>query len=274
MTGTELGAALRSGQRVYGTLIVSHSPKWLELIDAARLDFVFIDTEHIPLDRYDLSWMCTAYQARGMPPVVRIPCPDPYIASTVVDAGACGVIAPYIESADEVKGLVGAVKLRPVKGRKLAEILATGPDLSRGAAKQLAKNNEARLVIANIESVPAMGNLDDILQVPGLDAVLIGPHDLTNSLGIDGQYTHPDFVAAVDEIIGKARAAGVGAGIHTFFEDPGLEQESRWIEHGANLIVHGSDLMAFVRSTGADLDRLRQRFGDERLTRTAPDGDA
>ncbi|MDP6451332.1 MAG: aldolase/citrate lyase family protein, partial [Lentisphaeria bacterium] len=128
--------------------------------------------------------------------------------------------------------------------------------------------------IANIESVQAMENLDDILQVPGLDAVLIGPHDLTNSLGINEQYTHPDFVAAVDEIIGKARATGVGAGIHAFFEDPGLEQESRWIERGANLIVHGADLIAFVRSTRADLDQLRQRFGDEHLSRTAPGGDA
>ncbi|MDP6451302.1 MAG: aldolase/citrate lyase family protein, partial [Lentisphaeria bacterium] len=130
MTGKELGAALRSGQRVYGTLIVSHSPRWLERIDDAGLDFVFIDTEHVPLDRCDLSWMCTAYQARGLPPVVRVPSPDPYIASTVIDAGACGVIAPYIESVNEVKDLVGAVKLRPIKGRKLADFLETGPDLS------------------------------------------------------------------------------------------------------------------------------------------------
>ena len=68
MTGAELKAALRAGRRVYGTCIVSPSPVWVPMIASVGLDFVFIDTEHIPIDRAELSWMCQAYAARGLPP--------------------------------------------------------------------------------------------------------------------------------------------------------------------------------------------------------------
>jgi len=73
MTGRQLSRALRSGKRVYGTLIVSHSPRWLDVIGKLGLDFVFIDTEHIAIDRIELSWMCNAYRAIGIAPIVRIP---------------------------------------------------------------------------------------------------------------------------------------------------------------------------------------------------------
>ena len=119
MTGRQLSRALRSGKRVYGTLIVSHSPRWLDVIEKLGLDFVFIDTEHIAIDRIELSWMCNAYRALGIAPIVRIPSPDPYYASMVMDGGANDIIAPYVETVEQVKALSGAVKLRPIKGMRL-----------------------------------------------------------------------------------------------------------------------------------------------------------
>ena len=93
MTGRKLGEALRNGQRVYGTLIVSPSPHWPALVSTIGLDFVFIDTEHIAIDRHELAWMCRAYGAMNLAPVVRFPSPDPYQACMVLDGGACGVVA-------------------------------------------------------------------------------------------------------------------------------------------------------------------------------------
>ena len=103
MTGKELKESLRSGKRVYGTLIVSTSPKWVDIIAQLNLDFVFIDTEHIAIDRHQLSWMCHGYMGKGLVPVVRIPSPDPYQACMALDGGAKGLVAPYIESVDEVR---------------------------------------------------------------------------------------------------------------------------------------------------------------------------
>lgn len=82
MDSMNLKKKLNSGKRIYGTAIVSSSTKWVEVVKQANLDFVFLDTEHIPLGRETLSNMCTIYSAIGIPPMVRIPSPDPYNACT------------------------------------------------------------------------------------------------------------------------------------------------------------------------------------------------
>ena len=123
MTRKQLRTALRSGQRVYGTLIVSDSPRWPAQVAQIGLDFVFIDTEHISIDRKALSWMCQTYSALGLPPIVRIPAPDPYAATMALDAGAAGIIAPYIETVEQVRALRGATKLRPIKGARLEAVV-------------------------------------------------------------------------------------------------------------------------------------------------------
>ena len=210
------GERLRGSRRLYGTLLVSPSPHWVPVVAGLGLDFVFIDTEHIPLDREKLAWMCRAYRAEGLPPIVRITSPDPYEACVVLDGGASGIIAPYVESPEQVAALVGAVKKRPLKGRTLAEHLA-GAALEPGLRDYVAKGAAARTLIVNIESRPALAALDEILAVDGLDGVLIGPHDLSTSLGVPEQYDHPKFLAACDEIITKARARSLGAGVHAIY---------------------------------------------------------
>ena len=102
-----------------------------------------------------------------------------------------------------------------------------------------------------------MNNLDDILKVDGLDGILIGPHDLSCSLGIPEQYTHPKYDAAVREILAKGRAAGLGAGIHVHYAGE-LSQEINWCrETGANFVVHHSDILSFTLAMKRDLAALR-----------------
>ncbi len=261
MNGKELKEALRTGTRVYGTMIVSPSPRWMEVVGQLDLDFVFIDTEHIPIDRHQLSWMCHAYAGNGLAPVVRIPAPDPYQACMVMDGGARGVVAPYVETVEQVQQLRGAVKTRPLKGEKLMDYLEGKNDLEPELAEYIAKNNEGHVLIINIESQPAIDNLDELLRVPGLDAVLIGPHDLSCNLGVPEQYSHPKFKAAVEKIIGEARDAGVGAGIHVFFENS-VEREIEWAKQGANLILHSGDINRFTQIIHNDIFSLRKTLGD------------
>ncbi|HEY2252562.1 MAG TPA: aldolase/citrate lyase family protein, partial [Planctomycetaceae bacterium] len=225
MNGREIIQALHSGKHVFSSALVAMSPLWPNIANQAGIDFVFVDTEHVPLDRQTLSWICQTYQALGLPPVVRIPCNDPFEACKVLDAGAGGVIGPYVETADQVRGLVGAVKLRPLKGRRLQDALRDRHTLEPELLAYLDQRNGDKILIANIESVPAIENLHDICCVPGLDAVLIGPHDLSCSLGIPEKYDHPRFQEAVATIFGIARNHGVGAGIHFWL---GLEHEINW----------------------------------------------
>ncbi|WP_127588300.1 aldolase/citrate lyase family protein [Paenibacillus koleovorans] len=121
------------------------------------------------------------------------------------------------------------------------------------------RHNAEHLLIVNIESRPAIEALDDIVQVPGLDAVLIGPHDLSCSLGVPEQYDHPLFDEAVLCIVRTARDSGKGAGIHF---STSLVQELGWIKAGANMVVHSSDLTAFSDTMRAELLRIRQETGE------------
>jgi len=262
MTGNELRQALKQGKPVFGTMIVSPSPRWMDVVGQLNLDFVFIDTEHIAIDRHQLSWMCHAYAGKGIVPVVRIPSPDPYQACMTLDAGAKGIVAPYIETVSEVQQLRGAIKHRPIKGKKLSDYLDGKKALEPELMEYLEKGNEDHIFIINVESQEAIDNLDEILKVPGLDAVLIGPHDLSCNLGVPEQYDHPTFKSAVEDIITRARKAGIGAGIHVFYNDS-VKHELEWASKGANLILHSGDINRFAQSMHDDILKLRNAAGNK-----------
>lgn len=256
MTSTELSLALRAGRTVFGTLIASTSPKWTRAVENSGLDFVFLDTEHVALDRAQLSWMCQTYARMGLPPVVRIPSPDPFAACMALDGGAGGIIAPYIETVEQAQALRGAVKYRPVKGERLAQRLA-GEAFEPALEDYLREDNTQPLIL-NIESVPAMRALDALLAVPDLDAVLIGPHDLSCGLGMPEEYGRPEFLAACETIFRKARAAGIGAGIHF---SGSVEEMARFQQLGANLIIHSSDISLFQKHLRLEIDALKRAAG-------------
>jgi 2-keto-3-deoxy-L-rhamnonate aldolase RhmA len=260
MNATEFKARLRAGQSVYGTLLVSTSPRYPAEVAKIGLDFVFIDTEHIAIDRGLLSWMCQTYRGYGLTPIVRIPAPDPYQACMVLDGGAGGVIAPYVETAAQARALVGAVKYRPLKGRKLEGFLSGQERLEPELQAYLDKNNAANSLILNIESMPAIAALDEILAVPGVDGVLIGPHDLSCSAGVPERYDAPEFNMAVRTIFSKARAKGVGAGIHAWM---GVDRAAEFAKAGANLIVHEADIISFRDNVRKDVARLRGLAGEK-----------
>jgi len=259
----QLKEALHSGKRVYGTLVTSTSPKSIEALAGLGLDCVMIDTEHIPMGWHDLGWMCRAYRSLGIVSIVRIPKADPFDACRVLDMGAGGVVAAYIETAEEVRLLRGAVKLRPLKGRKLEGILSGRHELEGELADYVQRRNENNILLVNIESVAALEALDEILAVPDLDGLLIGPHDLSCSLGVPEQYDHPEFAEAVLQIVTKARAKNVGVGVHNL---PEMTQEIRWGRAGLNLILHLSDVTLFRRGLHENLSALRGAFDEDAST--------
>lgn len=257
-----LRRSLRAGEYVYSSAVVGNSPNWPRVARQARLDFVFVDSEHTPVDRATLAWMCRAYDAVAMPVVIRIPSPDPYAAAMVLDGGARGFIAPYVETVEQVEALTAVARYRPLKGARAAEAIADPDNLEPDLRDYLEERNAETLFIANIESVPAIENLPDLLSVGGIDAVLVGPHDLTCSLGIPEQYEHPSFDEAVRTIFSIARAHNVGAGVHFWTN---MKQEIDWARNaGANLIMHSSDLTLYMESLMRDMDHLRCELDDQR----------
>lgn len=244
---------LLAGRLLVGTQVASPSPLWPSALDGIGLDFVFLDTEHIPVDRMTLSWMCQTFSYMGLPPLVRVPSPDTVEATKVLDGGAAGVIVPYVETADQVRALAGAVKFRPIKGQRLADRLR-GVSFEPRLDDYVRRRNSSALILF-IESVPALRALDEILAVPGVDGVLIGPHDLTCSLGVPEEYDHPEYLAACKTILTKARAAGIGAGVHWWGS---VEEHARFVSFGANLVSYNCDLTVFPQYLRQEVPALKK----------------
>jgi 2-keto-3-deoxy-L-rhamnonate aldolase RhmA len=259
MTGSEFLQHLRDGKRLYGTAVACSFPLWPPAVKRAGADFVFIDTEHTPIGRETVAQMCLAYNALGLPPLVRIPSPDPYEACQALDGGAAGVLAPYVEHPEEVSLLVGATKMRPLKGERLEEALRSRDCLGQELNSYLSNRNRDNFLLINIESVPALERLEQILAVPGLDGVIIGPHDLSVSLGLPEQYEHPRFEKALEVVVSKVRERGLGIGIHFPLHQ---ELQIKWARCGLNIILHSSDLFLFQRSLERDIATIRQTLGD------------
>lgn len=259
MNARQLKQALQEGRRVYGTMITSPAPRWVEYLRTIDLDFVFIDTEHIPLDRSQVSWMCQAFHAADISPIVRIPSPDPYEACMALDGGAVGVVAPYLETVEQVNALRGAIRFRPLKGERLARVLDGSLTLSQEEEDYFKAYNKDRLLIINCESDFAVNNLDHLLAVPGVDAVFIGPHDLSVNLGVPEQYDSPGFLDKVDRIIRKCREARISVGNH-FSGD--LEKQVRWAQAGMNIVLWNIDILRFVQAMKKDFNEIRAALGE------------
>lgn len=176
-----------------------------------------------------------------------------------LDGGAAAILAPYIETTDQVRALVGAVKHKPVKGA-LLDVMLAEPAAHPAQRAYAEATNAGRSLLINVESVPAMEQLDALLDVPGLDGIIIGPHDLSVSLGVPEQWSHPRFLAAVDTILGTARQHGISAGMHVIYEaDP--SHYARWRAAGANIVLHLADILAFRFMLRRELGDIREIIG-------------
>ena len=271
MNGIELGKAFHAGEQTYGTAVLSPSPVWIPVLKDAGLDFVFIDNEHTPMDREKVAWMCQAYRAIGVAPLVRIPSPDTFLTTMALDAGAVGVVVPYVESPEQIKALRGAVKYRPLKGRRLQEILDGEQPLNPGLGEYLAKFNEGNLLIVNIESTPAMENLEALVNSPGLDAVFVGPHDLSVSLEVAEDYGHAKMLSAMKRIIDVCRDANIGVGVHLSKGDT-IDFQIELAELGANILMHSIDISLFVHALRCDFEKFRQATGQSGTAATGSGG--
>jgi len=252
MTGKEFKEKLHKGDKLFGTCLTQPSPLWSEIYKKIKLNFVFIDNEHWPFSRKDIANLCQIYSNAGIIPIVRIPRPHPSLACMAIDSGALGVVAPYVETVEQVQDLVGAVKYSPLKGK----ILESGLEKNKWHETSktfLEKKNENRIVMINIESVPALENLSNLAKVPGLDGLLIGPYDMVLNMGIPDQYNHPEFLEAVKKVVQVARENDIGAGIHAWW---GIEQEKEIMNMGVNMLIHASDYFAAMTLLKNDFEYL------------------
>ena len=260
MNGAELKEKVHGGGIIYGTMLsMSRNPRWSTPMSAFGLDYVIIDTEHSPRDRTDIADFLAAFNFSGVVPIVRIPIPDSHYVTMALDAGAHGILAPYCETVEEAKEVVAAAKWRPLKGALVRQAVDTGELPSEASKTYLENRNRNNVCIIGIESTPGIAELDNILKVGGIDAIFVGPNDLTISLGHPDQYDHPDYEAALREILSKCKAHNTPTLIH--HQTVALTQ--KWLTEGARFVLYSSDARTMhngfreefgaIKSVGAEL---------------------
>ena len=267
MTGQKFRDALRSGKNVFGTMLTSASPKMFDVTLGLNLDYVFFCDEHVAYNPETLSWMCRAYKAAGINPIVRILEPDPFLATKALDAGAGAILVPYIEKVEDVYDLVGAVKFRPLKGEKLKRILYGKETPSAELVDYLKNHNKNHTLLLNIESPAGVANMEEFFAIksvdgPGVDGIVIGPHDLSTSYDMPEKYMSKEFLELSCSIIRKARESGVAAGGHNGSRGT-LDLQMEWAKAGATIIMHSSDMFHFADKLQDDLNLLREIKGEK-----------
>ena len=272
MNGYELKQKVKEGGIVYGTMLsTSRNPRWASSMSNFGLDYVIIDTEHSPRDRTDIADFLAAFNSSGVVPIQRIPIPDSHYVTMALDGGAQGVLAPYCETVEEVKDVVAAAKWRPLKGALARTVMETGELPSQATREYLERRNRNSVCIIGIESVPAIENLDNILHVPGIDGIFVGPNDLSISLGIPDQYDHPDYEAALREVLRICEAHHVA----NLFHHQTVELSTKWLREGARFVLYSSDVgqmhsgfrenFGRIKEVGAELEGVEAvKVGESR----------
>ncbi|MEZ7961388.1 MAG: aldolase/citrate lyase family protein [Ilumatobacter sp.] len=221
-----------------------------EAVARAGFDYVCIDAQHGAVEYSDCVSMIQAVLLGGGRPIVRVPWNEPGIIGKMLDAGAQGVIIPMVNTVAEAEAAVRACRYAPEGARSSGPTLV-GPRTDRPYF-EWAKDNVA--CIPMIETIEAVGNLGDILAVPGIDAVYVGPSDLSITLGL-GPGNHdeaPEFLEALDAIAAGCEAHGIVAGIHA----TGALTPDR-LERGYRMITVTGDLQAMKLGMASELDRAR-----------------
>jgi len=240
---------LRSGERLVAPLLTLNSPAVTEIMSAVGFDWLFIDAEHAPLEPFQMQALLQG--AGATPCVIRLPAGEEVPIKNALDIGAAGIIAPQVNSADHARRIVQAAKYAPLGQRGLGIARAHGYGLK--VREYMEHANEDTAVIVQAEHRDAVEHIREIVRVEGVDGVLIGPYDLSGSLGHPGAVDHPDVTGAIERV--RAACAEVGLPIGIF----GVTAEAvqPYVARGFTMIVVGVDTLLLAHGAGTMLKATR-----------------
>jgi 4-hydroxy-2-oxoheptanedioate aldolase len=236
-----LKTKLLAGHQCFGIWMHTASPEVAELLAAVGLDFVIIDQEHGPGDLREIVAAMQAIEGSGTTAMVRVPSSDPIYLKRIVDAGANAILMPMVDTADEARVVVDACLYPPrgERGNAASVVRASRYGL---VGDCLERASEQMLIVPQVETVEAVRNAAEVAAVPGVDAVFVGPSDLSGSAGLPGQTSAPE----VEALIRSAFASIVGAGKPVATVPRGGRTWARLFDDGFQMVVKGGDI-AFVR---------------------------
>ena len=234
-----------------------------EILGQAGYDWVAVDMEHGSVSVAQLPDLFRAIELGGTLPLARIAESKPKDCKQALDAGAGGIIAPMIESANQLKVIRDACCWPPTGTRGVGFARS---NLFGKYFEQYFEEAQSPLLISQIEHINAVNNLEEILQVKGLDAIIIGPYDLAASMGLTAEFEHKDFIAIMDQILRLCKQYNLPCGDHVV--QPNFELLQKRIAKGFSFIAYGIDGVFLYNSSnikndlidGIILDEAQRKF--------------
>lgn len=253
--------ALKRGKTAIGTMAIEvKSPGFAQLCAIAGFDFLFIDAEHGTYSLEEMANIIQICRKVGMVPLVRVQDLAYHLIAGVLDAGAMGVMVPRIRTAEQVEEMVSYIQYPPKGvrgggGTGRSEFGLAYQGMSSG--EKLEYLNQETLAIAQIERKEAIENIDAIASVPGLDACVIGPYDLSISLGVPGEGNHPLMKDAIQKTIATCKKHGIASGGHMSAE----ALEYGW-RHGMRMLTCNADIGMLRKGCRDTVAQLKAFLGE------------
>lgn len=247
---TDIKDAIEAGGHPLGTWLSIGHPKVAEGVAQLDLDFVLVDMEHTTMSLETVENMARGVDAAGSgtETVVRVPWNDPVRLKRVVDIGIAGVMVPMIDNAEEARSLVESIRYPPEGIRGIAGSRATG--YGRNFEEYVANANGSILTIAQIETREGLENAEDIANVDGIDALFVGPADLSGSLGLFAEWGSDEFGEAIEKVVEAGDSAAVPVGTLTVDIDA---VDSR-LDQGFDFLIAGKDIALLMDSVDRAID--------------------
>jgi 2-keto-3-deoxy-L-rhamnonate aldolase RhmA len=247
---------LRTGEAVLGSWITLGHASVAEIMARAGFDWLVVDLEHSVISIDVAGDLIRTIDLCGVAPLVRLTSNDPDQIKRVMDAGAHGIVVPMIVAAEEAARAVAATRYAPAGFRGVGLSRAQG--YGGGFQDYLEWQVDGPLVIVQIEHRAALDRLEEILKVPGVDGFMVGPYDLSCSMGIPGQFDRPEFIAAMKYIRETGQRLGCPSGVHIV--EPDLQLLEQCLREGYTFIAFGVDIRvldAGMRVAPAKLKEIR-----------------
>lgn len=235
---------LKRGQTVIGPFVNCCDGSFIEILGLTGFDFAIVDMEHGPLSVETAQSLCRSAQSVGLSPIVRVRKNDGPQIQRALDIGSAGVQVPQIETRADAEAVVRGAKYVPHGMRGLSFFTRAGDYTVHGIAGVTDKLNAEQIVIIHVEGKRGLDNLDEIIAVPHIDVVFLGPYDLSQSFGIPGQVNDPRVVSGMEQATAKIRAAGKATG--TFADT--VATAKRWAAVGVQYIALGVDVGIYAQA--------------------------
>jgi 4-hydroxy-2-oxoheptanedioate aldolase len=241
-------AALDTPTGVFGPFMITSDPAFVESAGYAGYDFVLLDMEHGPGTFESLQNLIRAANVANVMTVVRVPRGSDIWIDQALDVGAGGIMIPQIDTAEQARAAVAAAKFAPRGNRGTCRYVRSAAYSAVPSATYFAEAQDT-VVIVQAEGQRAVENLDEILQVEGIDIVFVGPYDLSSSLGIIGQVDHPRVMECIQDICDRAAKYNVKVGC---FAD-NVQAARRLRSMGVRFVGYACDTAIFMRAAAADV---------------------